>query len=415
MSTPSPNPFFDVRMRGFPTRTDVDDVVALIRARVSALGPEPVGLCDAVGRVLAEGVTAAISVPHFDRAAFDGYAVRGAETAVARPDQSITLKIVGESMPGRPFGAAVGLGEAVRIMTGSPMPPGADSVLPAESCEENGGQLKVTAPIEPGRHVGHTGEDIKAGRTVLVAGRVLRPQDLGLLASIGTGRVTVVRRPRVAIVVTGEELLPPGSKPEGFRIVDSNSVVLGALVQRDGGVPLPTLRLADDPLAIRAAMSNSDWDVLLVSGGTSVGREDYAPKLVAELGELPVHGVALRPGSPAGVGFIGGRPVFLLPGNPVACLCAYDLFAGRAVRRLGGRSDELPYRTAERQVATRISSTVGRIDYVRLTDGPAGVEPIPVSGASILSTTVFADGFVLVPRDCEGYAPGERITVYWYS
>ncbi|HJZ92145.1 MAG TPA: molybdopterin molybdotransferase MoeA, partial [Gemmataceae bacterium] len=274
MSTPSPNPFFDVRMRGFPTRTDVDDVVALIRTRVSVLGSEPVDLGDAVGRVLAEAVTATISVPHFDRAAFDGYAVRGSETAGAARDKLVTLKVVGEAMPGRPFVGAVGAGETVRIMTGSPMPPGADAVLPAESSEEIGGELKVTAPIEPGRHVGRTGEDIKAGRTVLFACRVLRPQDLGLLSSIGTGRVTVVRRPRVAIVVTGEELLPPGSMPEGYRIVDSNSVVLDALVRRDGGVPLPTLRLPDDPRAIRAAMTDSGWDVLLVSGGTSVGRED---------------------------------------------------------------------------------------------------------------------------------------------
>jgi molybdopterin molybdotransferase len=244
---------------------------------------------------------------------------------------------------------------------------------------------------------------------------VLRPQDLGLLSSIGVGHVEVVHRPRVGILVTGDEILPPGSKPEGFRIVDSNSVVLRALVRRDGGEPLPTKHLPDRPDAIRDAMVADDWDVLLVSGGTSVGREDHAPRLVAELGELPVHGMALRPASPAGIGFIGGRPVFLLPGNPVSCLCAYDLFAGLAVRRLGGRSDELPYRTAEYAAVGKIVSAVGRVDYVRLRSIPAGVEPIAVSGASILSTTVVADGFTLVPRDREGYAPGDRVPVFLYD
>jgi molybdopterin molybdotransferase len=415
MTNPSPGPFFDVRMRGFPTRTEVDDAVVLIRQRVGPLGPETVELDAAAGRVLATAVTAALPVPHFDRAAFDGYALRAEETFGAGPYNPLTLRIVGEAMPGRPFAGAIGTGEAVRIMTGSPMPPGADAVLPAESAEETGGLLKVVEPVVPGRNVGHIGEDVPLGRTVLSAGRVLRPQDLGLLSSIGVSRVEVIRRPRVAILVTGDEILPPGSRPEGYRIVDSNSVVLRALVGRDGGEALPTRHVPDRPNAIREAMTAGDWDVLLVSGGTSVGREDHAPGLVAELGELPIHGMALRPASPAGIGFIAGRPVFLLPGNPVSCLCAYDLFAGRAVRRLAGRSDDLPYRSAEYSVADKIVSAVGRVDYVRVRVAPTGVEPIAVSGASILSTTVTADGFVLVPCDREGYGPGERVAVYLYG
>src|SRR5262249_46643849 len=162
------------------------------------------------------------------------------------------------------------------------------------------------------------------------------PQDVGLLASLGVAEVTVVRRPRVALLVTGDELLPPGSKPEGYRIVDSNSVMLAALVRRDGGVPGAVRYLPDRREAVRSALLEADADALLVSGGSSVGKEDHAPAVLAELGEVTVHGVALRPASPAGLGFLSGgqecpphRPVFLLPGNPVSCLCAYDLFAGR--------------------------------------------------------------------------------------
>jgi molybdopterin molybdotransferase len=415
MDNPSPTAFFDVRMRGFPTRTDVDDAVGLIRRRVSCLGPESVEVDTAAGRVLASAVVAGVPVPHFDRAAFDGYAVRAEETFGAGPYNPLTLRVVGEAMPGRPFGQFVGARETVRIMTGSPLPTGADAVLPAESAEEVNGLLRVVEPVVPGKNVGRTGEDVPVGRTVLLPGRVLRPQDLGLLSSIGVGRVDVVRRPRVGILITGDEILPPGSKPDGYRIVDSNSVVLRALVRRDGGEALTTRHLPDRADQIRAAMSDGSWDVLLISGGTSVGREDHAPRVVAELGELPIHGMALRPASPAGIGFIDGRPVFLLPGNPVSCLCAYDLFGGRAVRRLGGRSDELPYRSAEYAVAGKIVSAVGRVDYVRLRITPAGVEPIAVSGASILSTTVTADGFTLVPRDREGYAAGDRVTVFLYD
>jgi molybdopterin molybdotransferase len=288
-------------------------------------------------------------------------------------------------------------------------------VLPAEAATEEGASVLVAEPVPPGKNVGRIGEDVTAGRTVLIAGRRLRPQDLGLLASIGVGNVSVMRRPTVAILVTGDELLPPGSRPEGFRIVDSNSVVLAALVQRDGGLPRPTVYLPDRPEVIRATLAASDADVILVSGGSSVGKEDHAPRLVAELGELPIHGLALRPASPTGIGFVAGRPVFLLPGNPVSCLCAYDLFAGRAVRRLGGRAPGPPYRTEDLPLAAKIVSAVGRVDYVRVRVTEAGAEPVAVSGASLLSTTVVADGFVLVERDREGHAPGERVTVYRYD
>jgi molybdopterin molybdotransferase len=219
----------------------------------------------------------------------------------------------------------------------------------------------------------------------------------------------------VAVLVTGNELLPPGSAPVGFRIVDSNSPMLVALAERDGGECLPVRYLEDRYEAVRDGIAGADADVVLVSGGSSVGQEDHAPRAVAELGELAVHGVALRPASPTGVGFLPGRVVFLLPGNPVSCLCGYDLFAGRAVRRLGGLSGEMPYRRVNQPLASKIVSAVGRVDYVRVRIVGDQVEPVAVSGASILSTTVTADGFVLVDRDREGFAPGEAVEVWLYD
>jgi len=302
-------------------------------------------------------------------------------------------------------------------MTGAPLPEGADAVLVAESAElePDGRRVLAREAVPPGRHVGRVGEDVAKGSTVLTAGRRFRPQDVGLLASIGVREVPVVMRPRVAILITGNEILPPGSVPEGSRIVDSNSPMLAALVERDGGDCLPIRYLPDDYQAVRDAVRDAVADVVLVSGGSSVGSEDHAPRAVAELGELAVHGVALRPAAPTGIGFVGQRPVFLLPGNPVSCLCAYDLFAGRAVRRLGGRSAELPYRRTLVPLAAKIVSAVGRVDYVRvrLQDGKA--TPVAVTGASILSTTVVADGFVLVERDREGHAPGEVVEVWLYD
>src|SRR5437773_497199 len=191
--------------------------------------------------------------------------------------------------------------------------------------------------------------------------------------------------------------------------------MLDALAHRDGGVPSPVRMIPDRREAVRDALAGAAEDVVLVSGGSSVGVEDHAPRVLAELGELCVHGVALRPASPTGLGFLGGRPVFLLPGNPVSCLCAYDLFAGPAVRKLGGRSTALPYREQRLPLAHKIVSMVGRVDYVRVQVRDGQVEPLAVSGASLLSTTTRADGFVLVPADLEGYPPGEEVEVFLYD
>jgi molybdopterin molybdotransferase len=408
-------PFFDVRMRGFRDRTELADALALLDSRVTALPAEPISIHDAAGRVLASDVISDVAVPAFDRAAMDGYALRAEETFGAGPYSPLDFAIVGEALPAAPFKGAVGPGQAVRAMTGAPLPAGADAVLQAEAAEEHDARLRVTEPISPLRHVGRRGEDIAAGQTVLQAGRVLRPQDLGLLSSIGVAHIDVVRRPSVSILVTGDELLPPGSRPDGYRIVDSNSVMLAALAQRDGAELRPPRLVPDQRNRLREAILGETADVRLISGGSSVGREDHAPALLAEIGELPIHGLALRPASPTGVGFYGESLVFLLPGNPVSCLCAYDLLAGRAIRRLGGRSPELPYRRRRLPLAEKIISAVGRVDYVRVKIVGEHIEPLAVSGASILSTTTEADGFVLVDRDREGHAPGETVDVYLYD
>jgi molybdopterin molybdotransferase len=411
-------PLTDIRMRGFPARTEVDAVVALLQQRITSLDAEAVELTEAAGRVLAVDVTAEVPVPGFDRAAMDGYALCGQETFGADSYNPLEFDLVGESLPARGFVGQIKAGQAVRIMTGAPLPAGADAVLQAEAAEEmavSGRQyVRVREAVPPGRHVGHIGEDIAVGTVALRAGRVLRPQDVGVLASLGATPVAVVRRPTVALLVTGDELLPCGAKPHGHRIVDSNSVMLAALVRRDGGSPSAVQMLGDRAEMIQAALEAATEDVVLLSGGTAVGVEDHAPRVLEALGELCVHGVALRPASPTGIGFLGRRPVFLLPGNPVSCLCAYDLFAGPTLRLLGGRGWQIPYRMRRLSLAHKITSMVGRVDYARVQIRADQVEPLAVSGASLLSSTTRADGFVLVPAELEGYAPGEEVEVYLY-
>jgi molybdopterin molybdotransferase len=415
MSEAAGTPFFDVRMRGFRDRAEVADVVALLAERLQPLPDEETPLREASGRVLAKDVTSEVAVPAFDRAAMDGYALRGQETFGAGPYNPLEFAVVGEALPGRPFARPVEPGQAVRIMTGAPLPEGADAVVQSEVAQEEAGMLRISDAVPPGRHVGRRGEDVEAGTVVLRAGRMLRPQDLGVLASIGAARLPVIRRPTVAILVTGDELLPCGARPEGYRIVDSNSVMLEALIRRDGGVVQNTALIPDARSTVEAALVGARADVLLISGGSSVGKEDHAPRVLAERGELSFHGMALRPASPAGVGFLQDRPVFLLPGNPVSCLCAYDFFAGPALRRLGGRSMAWPYRKVTLPLARKIVSAVGRVDYVRVLIRSGAVEPLATSGASILSSTTRADGVVLVPRDSEGFGARQEVEVLLYD
>jgi molybdopterin molybdotransferase len=405
----------DVRMHGFRQRSEVSAVLDWIDQHATQLGAESVPLEQAYSRTLAADVIAPLDVPGFDRAAMDGFALRGAETAGASEYNPLEFRVLGQAMPGQPYAGELLPRAAVRIMTGAPVPDGVDAVVPAEFATEAAGQIVVTRPVAPGQHVGHRGEDLQAGSTALHVGRRLRPQDLGLVASLGLDHVTVVRQPRVRVLVTGNEVRAPGVPKGTYEVYDANSYMLRGLVTRDGGVLESHLRMGDDPDAIRRALLAPGADVILVSGGSSVGREDYAPRLIAEVGELAIHGVAMRPSSPAGVGRIGETLVFLLPGNPVSCLCAYDFFAGRALRLLGGRSPDWPHRTLQAVVARKIVSAIGRVDYcrVRLVDGR--IEPIALSGASILSSTTRADGFVIVPPNCEGYGPEAEVTAYLYD
>ena len=428
-------------MQGFARRHTVKAALTWLDAQLRTLGAEDVPLRPAAGRVLASSISSDVDIPGFDRATMDGYAVVADSTEGATAYNRVPLTVVGDAMPGSPFARAIARGEAVRIMTGAPMPAGSDAVVPAESVETDPDardRVLAIAAVSPQKNVGHRGEDIVAGTVVLEAGRALRPQDLGVISSIGLDRVRVVRQPRVRLVITGNELLASGSKPHGVHITDANGPMLTALAERDGGiVDFPGL-VRDDAAAILGALGPPaafahgatapkeggpyDPDIIIVSGGSSVGIEDLAPMLVATHGELAVHGIAMRPSSPTGMGTLGSRLVFLLPGNPVSALCAYDFFAGRAIRALGGRSKEWPYRRIRGVLTRKISSPVGRLDYARVRidlsislGARASVEPLAVTGASVLSSTTRADGFVIVGDDSEGFSAGAEVDVWLYA
>jgi molybdopterin molybdotransferase len=404
----------DVRMRGFRRRATVEEALAAALEGVVPLPAEEVTLAACRGRVSAEAVISAVDVPPFARATMDGYAVRAADTFGASPYNPVVLTLAGESLPGRPSAEGVEPGSACRIMTGAPLPPGADAVLRAEDAAEGPGTVEVRAPIPGERNVGRMGEDVRAGDTVVPAGRRLLPQDAGLLSSVGRATLWVHRRPLVRLIVSGNELLAAGTPPSGDRIADSNGPMLAALVERDGGLVEESLRLPDDRGQMKAALARPGADVIVTAGAVSVGREDWVPVLVSELGGLAIHGVAMRPSSPTGVGRIGGAPVLLLPGNPVSCLVAYDFFAGPVIRALGGLSTAFPYPAVDLPLSARLASQIGRTDYARVKVRSGEVEPIAIGGASVLSSVAAADGFVVIPSASEGFPAGSRVTVHLY-
>lgn len=420
--------FHDVRMQGFRTRMEVEALQALVLAHLPAPVVQPTPLEQAAGRVLAQDIVSPCAVPPFDRAAVDGYALHAEDTFGAHGYDPRPLKLVGELHAGERFRGRIRSGEALRIMTGAPLPAGANAVLMAEQAHCTGTHVEVLGPVSPLRHVGRKGEDVARGATVLRASRVLRAQDLGLLASIGCAQVLTYARPRISLVVTGNELLPPGSRPHGAKIVDANSLMLAALIARDGGELQEVLRLPDKREVIRDALLQVDPGAsakgaqsrtqpstfLIVSGGSSVGTEDHVPSLVAEYGELLAHGVAMRPSAPTGFGVVRERPVFLLPGHPVSCLAAYDFFAALALRAFQQAPQGWPYLRCRARLGRRISSILGRLDYVRVRRENEHVIPLATRGASALSTVTQADGFVLVPASSEGYAEGEEITLWRY-
>jgi molybdopterin molybdotransferase len=405
-------------MRGFKTRASVSELWLWIAQQITPLESEQVGLVHAAGRVLARDIIATAPVPPFDRAAMDGYAVCGEETFGASAYAPAVFRCVGRSRPGIRCEAAVGPGEAVQVATGAPLPSGGDTVVPVEATQTVAEQVRVHEAVPMGRNISFRGEDIEEGTLVLACGRLLRPQDLGVLSSLSVASVPVVRRPRIVILITGDELLAPGTPAREFQIPDTNSVMIAAMAARDGAScevvgPLPDLE-ATIRDAILAAASRAD--VILISGASSAGPEDHVPGILRQLGRMVAHGLALRPASPTGVAVLGDRqtPVVLLPGNPVSCLCAYDLVASPIVRRLGRRSGS-PYRAVELPLARKLTSALGRVDYARVRIHAGSVEPLSISGASILSSVSRADGFVLISDSLEGFPAGSSVVVWCYD
>ena len=394
----------------------LDDVRAKILAAVPELEPGPVALADALGLVLAEELVAAEPVPPFANTAMDGYAVRAADTAGATADEPVRLQVVDELPAGRsPAGMQVRAGEAIRIMTGAPLPPGADAVVMVEVTERDGDGVRVMHEASVGDHVRPAGGDLEAGHAVFAAGTVLTPAHLGVLASLDRREVFAYPRARVGVLSTGDELVESGPLAPG-QIRDANRPMLVALVAETGAEPVDLGIAADDEAGITETLRDAiaTCDAVITSGGVSVGDYDYVKAALDTMGALEWWQVAIKPAKPLAFGVIDGTPVFGLPGNPVSSHVSYELFARPAVlQRMGHPNRFRPEVTAlaEHEMRRKPDGKL-HLDRVRVRydGGRYHVARTGAQQSNVLSAMAMANGLALLP-DGDGAAEGDEVTV----
>ena len=386
----------------------VDDARREVLAAARPLPDEPVPLDRALGRVLAEGIESANDLPPFDSSAMDGF-------AVAAAGEPAELPVVGEARAGHPAERPLTAGEAMAISTGAPIPDGADAVVPIERAEVANGRVSLPA-VQAGANVRRAGEDVRAGDLVLGAGTQLGPPEVAVLASLGRAELRCGARPRVAIVVTGDELVAPDADLEPGQIRDSNAWALAAQGSVAGAEVVRRDLVRDDRAATEAALAEalSAADVVCVSGGVSVGRHDHVKPALATLGvDERFWGVSLKPGKPTWFGVAGEKLVFGLPGNPVSAMVTFQLFVRPALRRLQG-ADPLPPRVAA--VTDAPIARDGRREQavrcrVSVRDDGVHVEPTGPQGSHVLTSMLGAGALALVPAGDGAVAAGERVDI----
>ena len=406
----------------------VEEALARILSYVSLLEPEEKPILDALGQVLAEDIVSGIDIPQLDNTAMDGYAVRAADTTGANEGSTATLRVVGELAAGYVFDGEVAPGTAVRIMTGAPMPRGADAVVPFEETDEPSGRafgsfaksrdvVGVLKAADPGANIRRAGEDLRAGQTIMTRGPVLHPPQIGVLASLGRATVRVHRRPVVAILSTGDEVRDPGQSLAPGQIYDSNAYSISAMVLAAGGIP-KRLGIAKDTVeALTAKLHEGlDADMLVTSAGVSRGDYDIVKDVLAKEGEVDFWTVRMRPGKPLAFGAFpsGGRrvPHIGLPGNPVSSMVSFELFGRPAIYKMLGRDDwarptvraiaeeAIPNSDARRVFARAIVTQRDGRYYASLT-GP--------QGSGILTSMAVANALAIVPEDIANIAPGDEV------
>lgn len=410
-------------MKGFTRLTRIDEALKkfLSQVDVVALSAECIPTVGALSKVLAEDVTAEVDVPFFDRSAVDGYALRSEDTFGASSTNPLVFDVLGVVEIGFPSVIVVGKQQALSIATGAAIPGGTDGVMMVEYTERIGkDKLEIHSSVSPGENVSKRGEDVRKGEEILAKGTRLQPQDVGILAALGISKIRVVRSPRVAVLSTGNELVELGNKVDPGRIVDSNRPIIMAMVREIGGEAVDLGIVRDDLCTInsRIAKGVATCDMVLVTGGTSVGSGDLVPEAINTLGRpgVIVHGIAMRPGKPTALAALDGKPIVLLPGFPVAAMISFNTFVKPILLKMLGSSVECDDgKTVRAKMLRRAPSSLGNRTFMRVLvhklNGEYVAEPLRTSGSGVISSMIKANGLVVIPEDKEGVEEGEEVEV----
>jgi molybdopterin molybdotransferase len=395
----------------------VDEARERVLSKIEPLAPLQLPLQEAYGCVSVDDVVAERDLPEFASSAMDGFAVRSSDVARATPADPATLRITGRALIGRRPDATVGGTEAVRIATGAPIPAGADTIVPIENCEPAGDEeVRVFAPSPEGKHIRPAGEDVRAGQVLVEAGRRLGPPELGLLATAGVPHPIVHPRPRVVIISTGDELIPPTAEPEFGQLRDSNAYTLFGALREVGAQPMLAGIVDDDVDRLKETVLTHvvQADAFVSTGGVSVGERDVVKAAFFKRGDIDFFKVAMQPGMPQAFGQIEGRPYWGLPGNPVSVFVSFEMFIRPAVLKMMGRS-ELGRPEIDATLTADVSGPEGKTQFARVrvsrTQGGWVAAPTGGRGSNLISTVSRANGLAVIPAGRATAAAGEVVRV----
>jgi molybdopterin molybdotransferase len=396
----------------------VDEHLAIVLDGIGSIDTIELTLLDAQGLLLAEDIRAEFPLPSFDNSAMDGYAVRAIDTRDASPDQPLNLQVVGDIAAGAKTRSGMGPGLAMRIMTGAPIPAGADAVIPLEDTDRGLARVAIHRQVSTGECVRRAGEDLAAGAPALGAGAALGPQQLALLAALGRDRVTVRPRPRVIVLSTGSELIEVGQRPSFGEVIDSNSYMIAAAAKDAGADARRIGIVSDDHAKLLDALENQllRADVLITTGGVSMGAFDVVKEALTEVGTVDFDRVAMQPGKPQGFGHIGNKvPIFCLPGNPVSSLVSFEVFVRPAIRKLLGKR-QLQRSTVEAIALEGTKSAPGIRQYRRgvlhrEAAGGYGVSFVGGAGSHLIASLALSNCLVVIPEEETEVVAGSKVTV----
>ncbi|MFX1311930.1 MAG: gephyrin-like molybdotransferase Glp [Promethearchaeota archaeon] len=410
--------FNKLKKIGFSKLTSLEDALDKLFLHIQLNPIEQIDIGSSLNHILAIDIISNMDIPPFDRSTMDGYAIKAEDSFNTSPKNPKKIKLVGTVEIGEYSNLKLNKGEGIRISTGAPLPEGANAVIKVEDTEIEDDLIKLYASVPPGKNVSKKSEDIKKGTHILSKGTELKAEHIALLTSLGFNKIEVRTKPKISIFSSGDELVEPGNHLQPGKIYNSNTPMVSALVKTYGGIVIRGETVEDDKNIIKDKLieARKDSQIIIFTGGTSVGSKDYLPEIINEIGTILVHGVAQKPGAPVLIGYLGDTLIFCLPGTPVAAYVSFLKIAGPVIRKILGCSVLDPRIEVMAIISKDIPvSSLGYLNYLRVklqkTQEKIIAIPIKLKGSGVISSLIFSDGIIEIPPHQEGLKKGDKVKV----